>query len=120
MKKFTLSLAISVLFLTACSQQAPQPQVFGTAAMQQTVSVAQAKSFADDTMVTLEGRIISKVPHEDDEYLFEDQSGSITVEIDHHLWNGQTVTPNDKVRLIGIVDKEVFSSKIDVKMIEKQ
>lgn len=120
MKKFALSLAVSTLFLTACSQQAAQQQVFGATAMPQTVSVEQAKSFADDTMVTLEGRIISKLQQEDDEYIFEDQSGFITVEIDHHLWNGQTVTPHDKVRLIGIVDKEIFSSKIDVKMIEKQ
>lgn len=120
MKKMTAFAAVlSALLLTACSPESNQNQVFGGQPMNQVVTVSQAKSLADDSFVTLEGRITGKARFEDEEYTFEDSTGSITVEIDNEIWQGQTVTPNDRVRIFGKLDKEVLSSKIDVKMLEK-
>lgn len=120
MKKVTaLAAALSALFLAACSPESNQNQVFGGQPMNQVVTVSQVKSLADDSFVTLEGRITGKARFEDEEYTFEDGTGSITVEIDNEVWLGQTVTPNDRVRIFGKVDKEVLSSKIDVKQLEK-
>ena len=41
-------------------------------------------------------------------YLFEDESGRVVVEIEHETFGHLTVTPQDKVRLVGHVD---WSSK---------
>ena len=41
-----------------------------------------------------------------------------TVEIDDENWHGLDVTPKDVVRIKGEVDKEMFSTEIDVDTIE--
>ena len=54
----------------------------------------------DDAPCVLEGHILEKIPRKD-RYLFED-------EIEHETFGHLTVTPQDKVRLVGHVD---WSSK---------
>ncbi|MBD2786314.1 YgiW/YdeI family stress tolerance OB fold protein [Xenorhabdus sp. DI] len=78
-------------------------------------SVAQAKSFRDDSWVVLEGNIVKQVGHE--LYEFRDNSGSVYIDIDDKIWMGQTVTPADKIRIEGEVDKDWNSIEIDVKTI---
>lgn len=78
-------------------------------------SVVKAKSFSDDTWVILTGKITRKIG--DELYVFEDTTGSINVDIDHKRWRGQTVTPDNTVRIEGKVDKEWTSTEIDVKQI---
>ncbi|GGD32383.1 YgiW/YdeI family stress tolerance OB fold protein [Franconibacter pulveris 1160] len=80
-------------------------------------TVEQAKSLRDDAWVALEGNIVRKIGKE--LYEFRDASGSVNVEIDDHVWNGVTVTPNDKVRIEGEVDKDWNSVEIDVKKVTK-
>jgi uncharacterized protein (TIGR00156 family) len=75
----------------------------------------QASSMWDDTPVTLEGYIVRSLGG--DHYLFQDESGTITVEIDPECWQGLNVTPRDRVILSGEVDTEWLSSKVDVDMI---
>lgn len=116
MKKLLAIGLLAILGLTACSQPTSQNQVFGSNT-QTVMSVAQVKTLADDSLVQLEGNIVRQVKGED--YIFADQSGEIQVEIDHHIWNGLNVTPKDKVRLSGKLDKEMFNSSVDVKQIEK-
>ncbi len=82
-----------------------------------TATVAQAKDMADDQKVVLQGRIIQHLGG--DKYLFEDGTGSITVDIDHDEWAGQTVSPTDKVEIRGEVDKGKRSVKIDVDWLRK-
>ncbi|WGE42573.1 YgiW/YdeI family stress tolerance OB fold protein [Actinobacillus equuli] len=117
MKKLTVlsTLAVATL-LAACSQPTSQNQTFGanTASI---VTVAQAKSSYDDSRVTLEGKILRQV--DNDEYIFADSTGDIKVEIDDHVWNGLNVTPSDKIRIQGKLDKETFNSSIDVYTVEK-
>ncbi|MFV9258069.1 YgiW/YdeI family stress tolerance OB fold protein [Citrobacter freundii] len=78
-------------------------------------SVAQAKTRWDDAWVVLEGNIIRQVGHE--LYEFRDNSGTVYVEIDHKYWMGQSVSPTDKVRIEGEVDRDWDGMNIDVKNI---
>ena len=71
--------------------------------------------FSDDMPVTLTGYIKSSLGGE--MYLFSDSTGEITVEIDHDKWWGQSITPETKVQLIGEIDKDLTSIKIDVDVI---
>ncbi len=81
-------------------------------------TVKQAKEMRDDTNIILQGRIVQRVDN-DDKYMFEDSTGTITVEIDKKDWRGQTVTPSDTVKLYGEVDRGLFSTEIDVDYVEK-
>ncbi|MFG0739914.1 MULTISPECIES: YgiW/YdeI family stress tolerance OB fold protein [Proteus] len=78
-------------------------------------TVAKAKDLSDDTWVILTGKITKKIG--DELYVFEDTTGGINVDIDNKRWRGQTVTPENTVRIEGKVDKEWTSTEIDVKQI---
>jgi len=80
-------------------------------------TVKQAQDMADDTWVTMHGNIEKRVG--DDDYLFRDASGVMKVEIDRKHWEGQTVTPADKVEIQGKLDKNYNSVELDVKQIRK-
>lgn len=82
------------------------------------VTVEQAKNLRDDTPVALKGRIVRSLGNED--YLFEDGTGGITVEIDRKRWQGQHIGPDDLVEIHGEVDKEWSTVEIDVDRIIKQ
>lgn len=77
-----------------------------------TTTVAEALNLGDDTAVVLEGKIEKSLGKE--KYVFSDNTGSVTVEIDNEDWRGQNVTPNDTVVLHGEVDKDFFKTEIDV------
>ncbi|HAV9511217.1 TPA: YgiW/YdeI family stress tolerance OB fold protein [Escherichia coli] len=79
------------------------------------ISVAQAKTRRDDAKVVLEGNIVRQVGNE--LYEFRDNSGSIYVDIGDKYWVGQSVSPNDKVRIEGEIDKDWNSVEVDVNKI---
>ena len=77
-------------------------------------TVAEVKNLSDDARVMLQGNIISSMGDED--YMFQDSTGTIKVEIDKKEWDGLTVTPQDTVDIRGKVDKHWFGDpEIDVK-----
>ena len=80
-------------------------------------TVKQAQDMKDDAWVTMRGTIEKRVGDED--YTFRDATGTMTVEIDHKRWDGQTITPADKVELQGKLDKDFNSLELDVKQIKK-
>lgn len=80
-------------------------------------TVKQAKTYSDDTWVTLTGKIEQRIGG--DHYIFRDATDSINVDIDHKRWQGLTVTPQDTVVIQGEVDKDWNSVEIDVKQISK-
>jgi Uncharacterized conserved protein len=80
-------------------------------------TVAEAKGMWDDSYVTLQGNITRHLGGE--RYTFVDQSGSITIEIDHDDWRGVSVGPEDLVRIYGEVDKDWHGTKIDVDSVQK-
>ncbi|WP_421413380.1 YgiW/YdeI family stress tolerance OB fold protein [Serratia plymuthica] len=128
MKKYTLAALIALCSAPVLAQQsgfldpsapqtqtAPQGGFSGPSAALTTVD--KVKSMSDDTWVMLQGNIEQRVG--DDTYTFRDASGTLTVEIDKKRWNGQTITPKDKVQLEGKVDKDWSSVEVDVKNIKK-
>lgn len=130
MKKYTLAALIALCSAPVLAQQggfldpaAPQTHTQNTqqggfsgpsAAL---TTVDKVKSMSDDTWVMLQGNIEQRVG--DETYTFRDASGTLTVEIDKKRWNGQTITPKDKVQLEGKVDKDWSSVEVDVKNIKK-
>ncbi len=81
------------------------------------VTIKQVNEMRDDVPVIIKGNIVQRMG--DEKYLFEDSTGSITIEIDEDDWRGQTITPNDTVKLYGEVDRGLFSTEIDIEYVEK-
>ncbi len=81
------------------------------------VTVKQAQDLKDDAWVTMRGTIEKRVS--DDDYIFRDATGTMKVDIDHKRWEGQNVTPKDKVEIQGELDKDFNSTELDVKKIHK-
>ena len=75
-------------------------------------TVASVKTFADNSYISLQGNIVSKIGKE--KYLFKDSTGTITVEIDDKVWAGKTVNANDTVKITGEVDKDFNSLSVEV------
>ncbi|MDR1125417.1 MAG: NirD/YgiW/YdeI family stress tolerance protein [Deltaproteobacteria bacterium] len=82
------------------------------------VTVQQVRGMNDDAGVTLKGNIIKNLGGES--YTFQDATGSIEVEIDHEIWRGQQVGPDDTVLISGEVDKDWNQITIDVDSLVKQ
>lgn len=73
-------------------------------------TVEQIELLSDETPVVLEGNITKHI--RSDKYQFEDSTGNIVVEIDEDEWRGVKVSPADKVRIKGEVDKEFMEKTI--------
>lgn len=82
------------------------------------VTAAQAKDMRDDTPVALKGYITKSLGG--DRYLFQDESGTITLDIDDRRWAGQTVGAEDMVEIHGKIDKDWTDLEIEVKRLIKQ
>lgn len=115
-----LALAISVPAYAAFSGPGASNGGFtAQEANQAAMTVEQAKALPDDARVSLTGKIISKLPNDDDKYIFRDGTGEIVVDIDDEDFRGQTVTPANTVRIHGEVDKHFARApEIDVEMLE--
>ena len=82
-------------------------------------TVKQALGGKDDAPVLLTGNITGRKAGSDDEYIFKDATGEITVDIDKKVFVGRTVTPENTVKLSGKVDKDLLEpAKVDVKVLE--
>lgn len=81
------------------------------------VTISQVKEMRDDVPVIMQGNIVQRMGG--DKYLFQDSTGSITVEIDDEDWRGQTVSPSDTVKLYGEVDAGLFKTEVDIDYVEK-
>ena len=85
----------------------------------QTVTVSQARTLPDDSLVILTGYIVQSLGRE--RFLFRDSTGDITIEVDRILWAllDLTVGPNDRVEIRGEIDIENRVAEIEVKFIRK-
>lgn len=82
------------------------------ASQDKVTTAASVKTFADNSYISLQGNIVSKIGKE--KYLFKDSTGTITVEIDDKVWAGTTVNANDTVKITGEVDKDFSSLSVEV------
>ena len=81
------------------------------------VSVAEARTLRDDSPVVLRGRIERFLGNE--RYLFSDDSGSITVEIERRVWGNVSVDENDTVEISGEIDRDWRGVEVEVDRIRK-
>ncbi len=81
-------------------------------------TVGDALKAADDTPALLEGKIVRQI--DEDDFIFQDATGEIEIDVSRKAWNGQTITPQETVQLRGKVDKEWNSVSVDVKQITKK
>ena len=107
MNKFFTAVALTTALMFSLSANA-QFQ----APAQAPVTVEQAKSMPDDTFVVLEGNITQQLG--DEKYMFQDQSGTVVVEIDNEEWRGVKVNPTDVIVITGTTDKDFMEIEVDV------
>lgn len=122
-------LAISAVIFALCTSTAlaaqqggfsgPQSnaQTGGFVDQSSVTTVSNAKEQRDGAWVKLRGYIVERLS--DDNYTFRDASGTIKVDIDHKIWNGVTIAPQDLVEIQGEVDKGLNRVEIDVKQLRK-
>lgn len=73
----------------------------------------------DDTKMCLEGNVVNKVATSNEKYTFSDATGSIVVDIDDKIMATVHVSPTNKVRICGEVDKEMGrANQFDAKSIQ--
>jgi uncharacterized protein (TIGR00156 family) len=114
MKKFFFGfLSVTLLFVGSLANaqegfRGPGPGI---------VTVDTARGLRDNHPVVLRGRIERFLG--DEKYLFTDETGSITVEIDKKLWRGLSVDQNDTVEITGEVDKDFTKVEIEASSIKK-
>lgn len=77
----------------------------------------QIDTLQDEQRVLLEGFIVKQTGKE--EYLFKDATGELTVEIKHRAWAGQEVSNQDKVKLMGSVEKSWGKTEIEIHRVQK-
>ncbi len=121
MKKLTLAALLAISTSTAFAgfnsntNNARGGFQQGTA---QPISVKQALSAKDNSIVTLVGNITQQI--DDDEYLFNDGTANIKIEVKNRVWNGLNVGPQDKIRITGKLDNEAFEkAEVEVFSVEK-
>ena len=123
MKKFAMVSALALIL--GVSGNALAQQNFGaanaggyTGPSAAAMTVAEAKKLSDDTPVVLVGKIEKSLGGE--KYLFTDNTGSVTVEIDNDDWRGLNVSDKDTVEIRGEVDKEFMNFEISVDSVSKK
>ena len=80
-------------------------------------TVTEIMSLPDNTPVVMRGYITKNMGN--NIFVFEDDSGTIMLEIDEEDWNGNTVRVDDIVTVYGNVDKGTNYTEIDVNSIVK-
>ncbi len=117
MKKTILT---SVLILTSGFAMANPQNLMGGGfngpVAKMSTTVAQALEARDDSMVQITGNITHFLG--DDMYTFSDGSHNIAIDVDSDKWMGVSVTPKDKVTIMGEVDKDWSEVKIDVDRVQ--
>lgn len=82
-------------------------------------TVADAKKLPNKSRVVLVGNIVSQLAGSKDEFIFRDPTGEMPVDISRRVFNGQDITPQDKVRIGGKMSVETGrESKLDVNILE--
>ena len=82
------------------------------------ITVQEVRSMPDNSPVVVRGYLVRQ--NGENSYVFQDDSGTINLEIDEEDWNNQSFSPNDFVEIWGEVDKNGATiTEIDVSAIKK-
>ena len=128
MKKTSFFLIVCLLALVVLTANAQQggfsgsqdgqgAQAGGFTGQRHVLTVQQALGLRDDTPVVLQGRIIRALGN--NRYLFTDDTGTITLEIERRAWGSLLVDENDLVEVSGEIDREWNRVEVEVNRIQK-
>lgn len=107
----------SILLLISCSNLAfAQIEGFQDTNLKLS-NISDVLKMNDNSFVKIQGNIIKQIS--DDKYTFKDSTGSITVEIDNDKWQGLSANTKDKLEIIGEIEKNFNSTKLDAESINK-
>ena len=112
MKKLMMMLGLSTFAATGAFATGYS----GPGAQDPISTVAAALQANDDMHVVLEGHLTQKL--EDERYIFQDDTGTINVEIDDEELPAGGINEKTRVRLTGEVDKGLTSLEIDVDRVD--
>ena len=117
MKKTRLFLTVCLLALVVLAVNAQQGGGFGgqggfRGPSAEVTTVAEARTLRDDTPVILRGRIERYLGNE--RYLFSDDTGSMTIEIERKVWGSLSVDENDLVEISGEIDRDRNRIEVEV------
>ncbi len=86
--------------------------------MTEVMTIEQVRGLSDNSPVIVRGYLLRQ--NGENSYVFQDNTGTINVEIDEMDWNGMNVAPSDYVEIWGEVDKNGASMvEIDVSAMKK-
>ena len=115
MKKRRLILMMGLLAFVTLSVCAQHGGFTGPSAG--AITVAEALNLRDDTPVILRGRILRFLGNE--RYLFSDDTGTITVEIERRVWGSLVISENDLVEISGEIDRDRNRIEVEVDRIRR-
>lgn len=78
--------------------------------------ISDVKAMPDDTEVVIQGVIVQNLG--DDNYLVKDDSGTVNIEIDEDLVQGNTITPESEVLITATVDQEGNVTSLEAEEIQ--
>ena len=78
--------------------------------------ISDVKAMPDDTEVVIQGVIVQNLG--DENYLVKDDSGTVNIEIDEDLVQGNTITPEAEVLITATVDQEDNVTSLDAEEIQ--
>ena len=86
--------------------------------MTEVMTIEQVRGLSDNSPVIIRGYLLRQ--NGENSYVFQDNTGTINVEIDAEDWGGLSVAPSDYVEIWGEVDKNGASMvEIDVSAMKK-
>ncbi|QKJ85155.1 NirD/YgiW/YdeI family stress tolerance protein [Paramixta manurensis] len=89
----------------------------GVTDVQNAMTVAKLPGLSTGTWVSLKGNIIRQT--NSDDYQLRDTTGTVLLQIDDQVWQGQEVKPDDLVTLNGTLIKHGNSRMVQVKQLRR-
>lgn len=121
MKKFLWILVFTVLISGAAfagfNGQYDNNQGFKSSVNPVVSPIKDVLKMRDNQVATVKGNIVKRMS--DDKYLFKDNSGEMTVEIDNKYWGDLQVDESNVLELTGKVDKDFNSISLEVFTVKK-
>ncbi len=78
--------------------------------------ISDVNNLPDDAEVVIQGVIVQDLGN--DNYLVKDDSGTVNIEIDEDLVQGNTITPEAAVLITATVDKEGDVTSLDAEEVQ--
>ena len=83
----------------------------------QKASIVEALNLPNDSYVTVQGNIVKRLSS--DTYMFKDNSGTMTVEIDNTKWGALVVNEKDTLELTGEIERKFNQVQLEVDSVKK-